>query len=346
MNPQPASPAPAPPVRLRPPALPNNDLERPLALARHLIAGVEAFAAALLPAHANGAYAGPTLSLSLGLLDEIELPPIVRSEADVAQIQSLAPLYLAAELEAARLLPAVELLAALFVSGGLQVEDKEAGAALYAFWQRRNERFSQDERRAIFARLFGGEDSAASPGAALPAYRGQGGANHEFDLLLLALANALLQAEVAPIWPPGRPPAVPAGVSLAAILAAAEALISNLLPRSGGITAFAAREITASISEALAVLKNRAVQAALGVSSLWPAVQAALARYKQEQVRVTPHIQRGKSGMVLLTWLAEIAPYVSASATAGGAPSLPPPPVFAAATAWLQASADLQGRPF
>src|SRR5687767_2731552 len=55
-------------------------------------------------------------------LEAIDLPPVLGSEPDQARLRALAPLYLAAELESARLVPAVETLAAMLVTGALRAE--------------------------------------------------------------------------------------------------------------------------------------------------------------------------------------------------------------------------------
>src|SRR6185369_10457860 len=61
-----------------------------------------------------------TVATALGIDDpgDIDLPPLL-SEADPAAVRGAATLYLAAELESARVLPAVEVLAGLFMTGAI-----------------------------------------------------------------------------------------------------------------------------------------------------------------------------------------------------------------------------------
>src|SRR5262245_7626968 len=68
----------------------TDEIECSLALGFRLLAAAESFAAAFAE------------------LGDIELPPVVGSEADQAALRAAAPLYLASELETASLLPAVE----------------------------------------------------------------------------------------------------------------------------------------------------------------------------------------------------------------------------------------------
>ena len=82
-------------------------IDRALALGERMLAAAEAFA----------------FSFELPPLGDIDLPPeAVGSAEDRARLQAAAPLYLAAELEAACLLPAAEAVAALFAGGGLQTD--------------------------------------------------------------------------------------------------------------------------------------------------------------------------------------------------------------------------------
>ena len=79
------------------------------------------------------------LALSLDTFGDIELPPTAPvTEDDQALLRSIAPLYLAAQLESARLVPAVELLSGLAISGGLRVELGPGAGLIASFWRQRN----------------------------------------------------------------------------------------------------------------------------------------------------------------------------------------------------------------
>src|SRR5262249_59968710 len=102
-------------------------------------------------------------------------PPVIGSDVDQARLRPVPPLYLAAELEAAQLLPAAEALAGVFVSGGVGIDVGAAADRLIAFWRGRHERVSPEERRAFFSRPFGGAGpTPGRHGTGNPAFEGRG----------------------------------------------------------------------------------------------------------------------------------------------------------------------------
>jgi len=259
------------------------------------------------------------LELALPPLAPIDLPPVVGDAGDQARLREVPPLYLASELETAQLLPAAEAVAGVYASGGLDVEGPE-GELLLRFWRGRHDRFSAEERRAFFARLFGG------PG---PTLAGHGAVNEAFEGLLLAVAQALAEL--------GTTPLPPAEVALRA---AASDLAANLAGRSGGIPEPAARTILGAIGEALALFKDPAVQVALGAHAPWPAIESAAQRYLRVDAPIEECVSRGKDGMVMLSWLAEAVPTFDVSR----ALREPDAATTAAAVDWIQASLALSRR--
>ena len=280
-----------------------SDLERALRLAVGLAAAAEA----------DG------LQLALPPLEPIDLPPVVGGPDDQARLRQIPPLYLASELETAQLLPAAEALAGIYASGGIDVEGR-AGELLLAFWRGRHERFSAEERRAFFARMFGG------PG---PPLAGHAAVNSGFEELLLDVAQAIAQL--------GSDPLPPAEIALRA---AASDLAMNLSGRTSGIPQPAARSILDAIGRALALFKDAAVEAALGAQSPWAAVRAAAERYLRVDAPIEECVSRGKDGMVMLSWLAEAVTTFDVSRTLRG----PDAATTAAAVDWLQASLALSRR--
>jgi hypothetical protein len=262
------------------------------------------------------------VQLDLPELGDIELPPVVGSAADQAHLRAAAPLYLAAELEVARLLPAAEVLAGVFASGGLNADLGPAAPLLAAFWRGRHQRFPAPERRTFFARLFG------TPG---PPLAGTSGPNLEFEPLLINVAEALHGVQADRLLGP-----LPA--SQVTLRTAAAQLAANLIPRSGGIAAYAARDILDAITQALAIFRQQPLQGALGARSVWLAVRQVAQRYLDEDPPISAHVTRGRSGMQLLAWLAEVLPGLD---RLGGSLVTPGDPVVAAATSWLQATLGL-----
>jgi hypothetical protein len=291
---------------LPPPVQPPDELaalERSLALALELAVASE--------------------SVVLGLdLEPIDLPPAIGSDLDEARLRGCAPLYLAAELESARLVPVVETLAALFASGAIQADLGAAAQPLMDFWRGRRDRFSAEERAAFFARVFGrpSAERLAVPDAF----------NAAFEGLMLELTEALLELE--------RSGAIGvAQLSEHRLRASGARLAENLLERNRGIPEPAARELVGTVNAALAILRVPAVQTAVGARSVWTAVEQAASRYLGEDAHVPVHVERGRAGLDVLAWLAR-----SAAAFDGVAALAPPgPEVLAGAGAWLRATLAL-----
>src|SRR5712692_4500051 len=269
------------------------------------------------------------IQLTLGLLPGdggIALPPESSSPADQQSLRGLASMYLASELEAAGLVPAVEALAGAFESGGLAGDVGPAGAMLVEFWRTRSQRFTVAERQAFFGRLFGH--------AAGPTLAGPGGRNDEFEGLMINLTEAIHKLYPTSVVDPG-------GGSDAGVRAVAEELAANLLPRASGMAAFAGKEVLRSVHEAIQILKVPQLQLALRARSLWGAVQAVAASAGRPAEPATDHVERGEAGMVVLSWLADVLPQLTGF---GGAIVPNGSPVISAATTWLQSGLALAER--
>jgi hypothetical protein len=259
-----------------------------------------------------------SLQLDLPALDPIDLPPVVGTDADQARLRSVPPLYLASELEGAQLLSAADALAGVFASGGIDSDVGGAAQPLIAFWHARHDRFAPEERRAFFARLFGGRG---------PSLAAHGGVNDAFEGLLVDVTQALAELGARPLQ-----------TAELTLRAAASELAGNVASRTSGIPEPTARVLIASISEALALFKEPLVQAALGTHSPWAALRAAAQRYLRTDPAVEAHVERGKDGMVVLSWLAEAVTTLDTSR-----PLLQPDArTVAAAVGWLNGSLALR----
>jgi len=285
----------------------QRQLSGSLGLADRLI---EAAEATILPTEASGP-------------DTINLPPVLGAEGDQARLRSVSPLYLCSELENANLLGVVEKLASLFALGALSGDPGHGADLLAAFWQKRNDRFTSQERQALFSRLFG---ETAGPILAVPAAR-----NEEFLPLMIDFAGALAHVGSDPLY----------GHTLdaqEAVRISAEALAVNLVPRSGGITLFAAREITSSVREAVTILESSSIQAIVGARTVWGAVAAFSRAYLGQDPLVAVHVDRGRAGALLLAWLAESSTRLeSAPVWSRGLDNT----VLAAASAWVETTMAL-----
>jgi len=152
-----------------------------------------------------------------------------------------------------------------------------AATKLMQFWRHRNERFSAEERRHIFERLF----------------------NEDFDNYMIDLCEALYKLDEGML---------PAGVSnplqQAKVRARAQVLSEHLLNQTTGESAFAATDILAAVHAAADILKDTPVERAFGAHTVWSTVQAILKRYGMPSEDPVSYVMRGKAGLTILAWLA------------------------------------------
>lgn len=241
-----------------------------------------------------------TRSLALAELGDIDLPPGPPRPEDRAQLEAAGPLYFASELEAAGLLPTAELVAGLFASGAITQPLGPTAQLLHAFWRGRRERLDGNERSALFARVI------EAP---------------HFDRLLAALCSAIVaQASFAGLR------------EQVALSAAAQGFGEFLTQRVDAMAAYAVRDIVANINTVLAFLRDRLLQTAFGVRSLWQLVAVSSAAQGQTAASVQRHVDQGRAGQTVLTWLA--AHYTEVAPRLDGASPVDVE-VIGAATRWL-----------
>jgi hypothetical protein len=252
-----------------------------------------------------------THALSLHPPGEFTLPQPTSSD-DQAHLRALAGLYLMSQLEQASLLPAVELLAGMSISGGISVDLGPAAFKLMDFWRHRQERFSPEERQHLYDRLFGSE----------------------FENLMISLCEALYKLDEGVI-----PQGVSNPLEQAKVRAMGEQLAEHLLNHTTGVSAFAATDILATTRKATEILKDPHVEHAFGARDVWMTVTAILHRYGGAEVEPVAFVSRGKAGLTILSWLADAHAVMNASTQPlVGLDN----PVIAAAVDWLQSSLTIE----
>lgn len=264
------------------------------------------------------------LAFALDQLGDIDIPEPAMARIDKAQLRALATLYLASDLEPAGIIPAVETLAGLSSSGASSLDLGGAQPLVVSWWQHRNDRVSAPERNAFFSRLFG---TSAGPVAA------DANRNVSFEDRMLELCEALYKLDE-----------LSAGNSFggtaqqARCRAAARAVVQNLGEASGGITAFMAAEIVTMLKEAFAIVGHRDLRGAFGARDIWGVV-GGIGRIARQRFRpASPYIRRGKAGMTVIAWLAEVADLLGGM---GGRIVAIGHPVVGAAIDWLEATLDI-----
>lgn len=216
------------------------------------------------------------VALALAELGDIELPNDTGTPEDAEIISPLAAFYLAFELEKAGLLRTAEAITGLFAAGAITIPLGTTAQLLRNFWQERRNRLTEAERTELYERVF------EAP---------------YFDRLFGAVARDIARHADNVEHLDWRE-----AVSLEQ---SARQLIGFLTMRAGGMTAFAARDIVSAISEAIRFLRDGTLQRSFGVTNLWGLVKAASTDNSMSSSRLQQHVDRGKSGQVILTWLAE-----------------------------------------
>lgn len=243
-------------------------------------------AAAIFPVPAQAAPRADSrllraIAQALADLGDIDLPDSTPTVEDARQLQAIPPLYLASELEQAGLLETAELVAGLFASGAITQPLGPTAELITAFWRARRERLSVQERQELFARVFEPAD---------------------FYPLMQALCTSLASQ----LDNPPRPGDLRARVGLQM---AADALGGWLAPQAAGMVQFASADIVHALSQATRFLRDRMLQAALGVHDLWGLVGAVLsARGGRGPQQARQRVELGRHGAEVLGWLARGVP--------------------------------------
>ncbi len=155
--------------------------------------------------------------------------------------------------------------------------------SLMRYWRHKKERLSADERRELFERVLGAPGEADAPMASF---------EHFVDALI-ALGRAPVQERTLHLQ--------------TAIAVSARDAAAALSARAAGMAAWAARDITAHVREALALLDERDLAFALGGGSLWTRITLHAPDVLRQRVDPGTHVARAVAGLHLVEWLADQA---------------------------------------
>lgn len=257
-------------------------------LADHLAAAIQVFGSA-----------------ALGVID---LPSLVApGRAAPAQLRVAATLYWCMCVEDAGLPGFVDALADALWDGRLRIPIVDGGTHLSEYRRDRDEhRFTRDERRAIYDRLFG--DSTGFP--------------DQWRTLIDGLREL------------GRMPLdIGAGPLQARINVTAQELAQGLSDRAVGIVAFAGREIVAHVRAAIDLLHDPDLSRALGGGGMWQIIRLHAPAVLGHPIEPARFIDRAQAGLAILEWVAAKAAAIEIGALVIGRAD----PVVGAANRWYAA---------
>jgi hypothetical protein len=252
-------------------------------------------------------------AVMLAELGQIALPPA--TYADPMQLRAIASLYLAATLESAGLIDAADDLVRMVRTGMLVGDLGEAATAVQAFWRDRRDHIQPNERQALFARLFGTPSETLDMDA---------GSNAVFDEHMLDLCDAIIKAAEN-----GSP---------RQLHVAATRLSENIGGAANDALLMMAREIIDTLSKAIAILNNPAIRAILAARTLWDAVGAIDRRLRRPPRGTLNHLRRGRAGMAVIAWVADVLTEVDRD---GSAALMPPEVIVTAALDWIDETVAL-----
>lgn len=228
-------------------------------LADHLAAAIQVFGSA-----------------ALGVIDL----PSLTAPGRVAppQLRAAATLYWCMCVEDGGLLAFVDALADAVWDGRMQLAIGDGGTHLVQYRRERDEhRFTKDERRAIYDRLFGEAT--------------------EFPAQWRTLIDGLCELGSMPLD-------VGAGPVTARIGVTAHALAQSLSDHAIGIVGFAGREIVAHVRAALDLLHDPEISRALGGGGVWQILRLHAQALLGHPVDPTRDIDRAQAGLAILEWIA------------------------------------------
>jgi hypothetical protein len=237
-------------------------------------------------------------------LGVIDLPSLAApGQIARAQLRAAATLFWCAQVDGAGLPSFVDALAEAAWSGRVTMTLGPIAARLARYHRDREDRFSADERRTIYERLFG-EDTG------FPA---------QWEKLVGDLGEL------------GRAP-LDRGVDdlIARVQVTAVDLARGLSDRAIGITGFAGREIVAHVRTALDLLRDPELSRSLGGGGPWQLVRQHAAWLLGHPIDPVPFLDRAQAGLTILEWIAARADGLDGSALLIGRDD----PVARAASRW------------
>ena len=235
----------------------------------------------------------------------IDLPDLEAETAvDIveANLHALQAIYFAGTLEEARLFAVMDKIVELFNQGVLPLSRGSGGDLIFRYWKKSNERFTEVERRNLYARSFGWPGGEAV----------QTAVNREFNDLWLRFISAVASFSRQLTLDDLLRSASPGAVSQEQVRKAGRDLAANLSLYGYGMAYFAATELQTVIREIIAVLSDDEVKACYGARDMWQVVDQVATLELGGARNSVRYRTMAQSGAVIIRWLAKNGPRLSA----------------------------------
>jgi hypothetical protein len=232
---------------------------------------------------------------------EIDLPDLeARTDVDIQEdnLRAVEAIYFAAMLEELKVFQVVDKLTELFQKGMLPIGKGTAGDLIYSGWRKSITRFTEIERRNLYARIFGfpgGDATQTNP-------------NREFNDLWLRFVSAVFafvrQSTVDQMLRPGMPPFA---ISQESVRKAGRDLAANLSLHGYGVAHFAATDLQSQLNEIIALLSDTDTKNAYGARDMWQVVDQVATLELGGARNSSRYRTMAKSGAIIIAWLAKHA---------------------------------------
>ncbi len=289
-------------------------MARRLALAAFLLVATRALAQQQLDEVTLAQRGNAVLAVSLvraepaaGNLD-VELPDLETGpEAAIVadNVRALAVIYYASMLEELKLFAVADRVTEAFAKGQLPIGRGAAGSEHESYFKLRDQRFTEKERRALYAAVLGvGSGSSDEPQP-----------NRDFNALWLRFVSSL--AALQRQQPAGVPDAGAKSQSPENVRRAGRDLAKNLGLHGYGAARYAAVELQSQIKQIQRLLSNKDVLGAYGAKDMWQVVDRVATQSLGGAQNSRKYRTMASEGAALMLWIARNAPLLESKVDPG-----------------------------
>jgi hypothetical protein len=230
---------------------------------------------------------------------KVDLPNLEdKAQADIIadNVAALGALYFAAQLEDLKFFQVADKVTEQFMSGLIPVSRSEGGGAIYKYYRDAEDRFTETERRSMYARAFG-----FAQGAVEEQYP-----NREFGDLWIRFCSStsIYNRELAVTG-------VRKKITEEELFKNARDLAVNLSVHGYGVAHFAAIELQDTIKTLLKTLSYPDVLQAYGVLDVWQLVERVSGMHLGGSVNSVRQRALATAGSQIILWLADKAQSLS-----------------------------------